>query len=272
MICFPNAKINLGLHIVSRRNDGYHNIESLMLPIDYCDILEILADSGSKSCSLSISGVIPDGSLRDNLCCKAFDLMHHIYGISGVKIHLHKNIATGAGLGGGSSDAAFTLISLNKLFNLQLSDDTLGELAAKLGSDCAFFIENKPALASGKGDILKHFDINVSNNYLLLILPDIHISTALAYSNCVAGKHKIALTELLQTPKTNWPQRIENDFEETVFNTHPKLSEIKNELYKLGALYASMSGSGSTIYGFFDKKPELSEYLKDYKHLITRVL
>jgi len=272
MICFPNAKINLGLHIVSRRSDGFHNIESLMLPVAYCDILEIIPDSANTSCSFSLSGNIPPGDAGENLCVKAFGIMQRQYRTGGVKMHLHKNIAIGAGLVGGSSDATFTLIMLNKIFDLQLSDEVLEGHAAELGSDCAFFIKNKPAIASGKGNILTLHNINLKDTYVVLVLPDIHVSTAEAYQHCVPDSTCPSLNSLLSKPQKEWPQFIKNHFESGIFAKYPQLASIKTELYRMGAVYAAMSGSGSSVYGIFRYKPVATSGLDSYRHYTTRIL
>ncbi|NLA24384.1 MAG: 4-(cytidine 5'-diphospho)-2-C-methyl-D-erythritol kinase, partial [Bacteroidales bacterium] len=233
MISFPNAKINLGLHIVSKRSDSFHNIETLMIPIAYYDVLEIIKTKDTKF-ELNISGNTEPINIEDNLCTKAYKLLQKNYGISGVKVHLHKNIATGAGLGGGSANAAFTLKILNEIFKLNLSAQELQNFASQLGSDCAFFIENEAAFSSGRGEVLQKANMNFKDLYVFIIVPEIHISTADAYKNCIVGKHEISLFELLKNPQNKWKSIIENDFEDSVFKIHPILETIKTQIYEMG--------------------------------------
>lgn len=255
MILYPNAKINIGLYITEKRQDGFHNIESCFFPINWQDILEI-TPAETKS-SFSSSGIIIPGRSKDNICLNAFELIKKEFTIPEVNIHLHKQIPIGAGLGGGSSDGAFMLKGLNELFNLNLSNEELKNFARQLGSDCAFFIDNKPVFASGKGDELEDIVDSLKGYYIYLIYPDIHISTAEAYANIKAKMPSINLKEVISKTPESWKDIIDNDFEYSVFPNYSDLELIKNNLYKMGAHYASMSGSGSTIYGIFDKKPSL---------------
>ena len=250
MLFFPNAKINIGLNITSKRVDGYHNLESIFFPIAWCDILEIMH---SKQLSFEITGLSIPG--QDNLCLKAYELMKSHYGITSVSMHLHKNIPIGAGLGGGSSDAAFTLMALNTIFELGLEKDELKKMAAKLGADCPFFIDNTPSLASGIGEVLNPVDLDMSNYHLLVVKPDVFVSTSEAFSAIVPQKTSLSFEEEIKMPIEKWT--LKNDFEDSIFPQYPELLEIKKSLIQAGALYASMSGSGSSIYAIFSEKPQL---------------
>jgi 4-diphosphocytidyl-2-C-methyl-D-erythritol kinase len=257
MIIFPNAKINLGLNVIRKRSDGYHDIESLMLPIQLCDVLEIIPSPDGQFRFFKSGLPLPDDG-KPNLCERAWQLLRDQYGIGPVHIFLHKVIPAGSGLGGGSSDAAFTLKALDQLCNLKLPKDTLVDLASTLGSDCPFFIENQTMTVSGRGEIMEPFQTQTEGLHLLLIVPDVHISTAFAYSKVVPDKPQQPLLEILQEPFASWQNHLKNDFEKAVFPEFPKLQEIKNHLLHSGAVYASMSGSGSALYGLFEKPvPEL---------------
>ena len=270
MILTPNAKINVGLDVVRRRADGYHDIETLFVPVpDVRDVLEVVkADEAGMTCY----GTPCDVPVEKNLCFKAFRLMQKNFGIGDVHIYLYKNIPMGAGLGGGSSDAAFTLIALNAVFSLGLSHERLAEIAAELGSDCPFFIYNRPMFASGRGEILEPFDIDLSPYRIEVVTPGIHISTAEAYAGVDAIKfpgvpgadgagnaqsdHRSDSSDLktkLSLGITNWRENVVNDFEAYAFAKYPILAKIKNDLYERGAIYASMTGSGSAVYGIFEK-------------------
>jgi len=254
MIYYPNAKINIGLRVVEKRSDGFHNIESVFYPIHLSDILEIATDNEAENptVKLSTSGIEIEGDASNNLCVKAFQLLKNDFPhLPKIKIHLHKIIPIGAGLGGGSADAAFMLKALNSTFHLSLSENKLAEYAAKLGSDCTFFVYNKPALATGRGEILNEIELNMNNLQIILIYPNIHISTPLAYSLIKPKKPESSLNEWITTPIENWKNAIVNDFEAGIFPKYPILSQIKENLYQNGAIYASMSGSGSTLYGIF---------------------
>ncbi len=253
MVTFPNAKINIGLNILSKRPDGYHNINSCFYPIPFTDILEIVK---ADKFEFTSSGITIPG--EGNLCTEAFELLRKDYNIGNVKIHLHKNIPIGGGLGGGSADATFTLKMLNKMFELGLSESMLKDYAAQLGSDCPFFVENKPALAEETGTKLKVFDLNLEGFFLVLIAPGIHVSTAEAYSGVTPGIARTHLHGELKTPIENWKHTISNDFETSVFPKYPKIGQVKKRLYSIGALYASMTGSGSAVYGLFSEKPDIN--------------
>jgi len=249
MILYPNAKINLGLNIESKRSDGYHNISSVFYPIYDCfDILEIVS---SNSFLFTSSGISIPGS--NNLCTKAYDLLKLKFNIPAVHIHLHKKIPIGAGLGGGSSDGAFVLKGLNDLFKLNISNKTLKDLALELGADCPFFIENEPKYITGIGDLMENIKLDLSMYEIRLVDSKIHINTKNAYSNIVPKSQKLKLSELIRKPIRLWKDLITNDFEQTVFKNYPKLSKVKENLYEKGAIFSSMTGTGSTIYGLFKK-------------------
>lgn len=252
MIVFPNAKINLGLNVVSRRTDGYHNLETVFYPIPLCDVLEFLP---AEKTSLQIVGKPVVGNVESNLVMRAYRLLAEKFALPNLAICLQKNIPMGAGLGGGSSDAAFMLRALNDTFALQITDDELEKMAATLGADCAFFIRNKAAFATGIGNQLTPSKLSLNGFYLVLVKPDIHISTAEAYSQIVPKMWEIPLSQLLAQPISAWRNTICNDFEPSCFAEHPLLAHIKQQLYTFGATYAAMSGSGSTIYGIFEQKP-----------------
>ena len=249
MVLFSCAKINIGLNILSKREDGYHNISSVFYPVSSCtDILEI---TEQEHFSFESSGIeIPKG---ENLCEKAFYLLRKDFSFPNVHIHLHKQIPIGTGLGGGSADAAFTLKGINELFELEISSKKLEEYVLQLGTDCPFFIDNTPKYVEGIGEKMTNIDLNLSRFEIRLIHPKIHISTAEAYGGIIPQIPKTNLLDLINQPMENWKGKIKNDFEKSIFEKHPKLQSIKQQLYKDGAIYASMSGSGSTLYGFFVK-------------------
>jgi 4-diphosphocytidyl-2-C-methyl-D-erythritol kinase len=255
MIAFPNAKINLGLRVLDRRADGYHNIETIFHPVeDLCDILEIVP-SNNGTTSFELTGLYVPGNKEDNLCLKTFYLLSSIFYLPPVNIHLHKAIPTGSGLGGGSSDAAFTIKMLNDLFNLEMTDDLMMDFARKLGSDCAFFIENKPVFAIGKGDQFGPVTLDLNDYRIEVITPDIHVNTAEAYRMIdeFPGRteKRPSLKEIVEKPVGEWKSFLVNDFEVPVFLKHPELAKLKQDLYARGAIYASMSGSGSAVFGIF---------------------
>ncbi|QSE95937.1 4-(cytidine 5'-diphospho)-2-C-methyl-D-erythritol kinase [Fulvivirga lutea] len=250
MVVFPNAKINLGLNILSKREDGYHNIESCFYPFDLSDILEILP---AKKLSFTSSGIAIPGNTKNNLCIRAFELLKADFNITDVQIHLHKIIPIGAGLGGGSSDASFTLKVLNQLFDLQLTDDQLEAYAALLGSDCPFFIRNKPVLAKGTGTEFEDINISLAEYEIKIEYPQIHIGTAEAYAGVTPNKPSKSVKEILTQPISTWKNVLKNDFENSIFPNHPKIYSLKEDMYARGAVYASMTGSGSAVYGIFKR-------------------
>lgn len=266
MITFPNAKINLGLNIVERRNDGFHNLESIMIPVLLCDSLEIVRDTDNDKvgCDLQVFGLEVDGGVFDNLCCKAYNIMAKRFDLPAVKMILLKNIPIGAGLGGGSSDAAFTVKMLNRLFELDLSDNVMRSICSELGSDCGFFIQNEVALASGRGEVLHPLKLDLRRYHIVIVCPELHINTKGAYALINPDGTRIGhLTESLKHPIEHWKEIIGNDFEENIFKQFPDLNNIKNRLYSQGALYASMTGSGSGFYGIFPDHKELNDLFPD---------
>ena len=267
MLIFPNAKINIGLRVLEKRPDGYHNIETLFCPVSLCDVLEIvpaIEEVQEGQPSIDITGGMDTGAIANNLVVKAYNLLKKDFDIPPVKIHLHKVIPPGAGLGGGSSDAAFTLKGLNGLFNLRLTDEVLITYASQLGSDCAFFIRNTPMLGYGRGEILKNIEDFPDGLHVAIVNPGIHIGTAEAYRGVKPDSSGSPLHELLEMPVTEWRNSIVNAFEESVCEKHPVIKEIKEEIYKLGAVYASMTGSGSSVYGLFNGKPDMTGRFRGY--------
>jgi len=262
MISFPNAKINLGLHITSKRKDGYHEIETCMVPIPLYDALEMILDNKSNWNS---SGLPIPGDPKDNLILKAEKLIKKDFqGLPNLTIHLHKNIPMGAGLGGGSADGAFALKLMNNLFDLHLDDFFLEEYAAQLGSDCPFFIENTPKIARGRGEILEPVNLSLTGNYLILVNPGIHVGTKEAYAGVRPGPPKVKLEEVL-ADKSRWKAELVNDFEPSIFKNHPAIAAIKEKMYSEGAFYAAMSGSGSSVFGLFEEQPkQLLTWQEDY--------
>lgn len=267
MILFPNAKINIGLYITEKRSDGYHNLESAFVPIPWTDILEI---TPSNTFQFESTGIPVPGNPDSNLCVKAFRLLQEAYRIPNVSIQLHKIIPMGAGLGGGSSDAAFTLIGLRDLFNLPVSNQDLIPFAQKLGSDCAFFLLNSPQFGTEKGDKLQGISIDLKGLFALLVYPQISVSTQEAYSGVAPSAAPNYLPTALKQPVTMWKTSVSNDFEKNIFPKYPILSEIKELLYEGGATYAAMSGSGSTIYGIFENEP--SSEVFDKQGFITKIV
>lgn len=287
MITFPNAKINIGLNIVAKRADGYHDIETLFFPVNLQDALEVTLmkplDSGvirkrlevgnllhlktesrypetetvdDNSYVLNLLGDAIEGDPADNLVVKAYKLLAEDFDIPPVIIHLFKHIPSGAGLGGGSSDAAQMIALLNKRFGLKMKNRSMERYAAQLGSDCAFFIRNKPAFATGRGEILSPVDLSLQGYSIVIVKPDIFVSTAEAYAGVTPAKPKVSLRDAVKRPVSEWKDLIVNDFEKSVFAKHPQLQQIKDKMYSIGAEYASMSGSGSAIYGIFSKPVE----------------
>jgi 4-diphosphocytidyl-2-C-methyl-D-erythritol kinase len=268
MLTFPNAKINLGLNIVERRPDGYHTIETVFYPIGLSDILEVEPSETCADYSFSSSGIAIDGDPEDNLIIRAYRLLRSDYQFPPVDISLVKQIPFGAGLGGGSSDAAFMLKTLNELFELKITPVKLEKLAARLGADCPVFIKNEPVYATGIGNVFTRVKLSLKGKFIVLVKPDIHISTAEAYSFVVPQKPEISLSKLIKLPITEWKNTIKNDFEKPIFLKYPEIGTIKNTLYKKGAIYASMSGSGSSVYGIFESEPEILDLFDNY--FVTR--
>ncbi|MDR2937192.1 MAG: 4-(cytidine 5'-diphospho)-2-C-methyl-D-erythritol kinase [Rikenellaceae bacterium] len=257
MILFPNAKINLGLHVLNRRPDGFHDIETLMFPVaGLCDAVEVIR-SAEPGATFSASGLVVDCTSEKNLCVKACELLRREFPkIGGMHIHLHKIIPFGAGLGGGSADAVAVLRGLNALFHLALSDRRLEVLAAELGSDTVFFVRNVPAVATGRGEFLESFPVDLQKYWLLIVKPPVGVSTAEAYRGVIPGPPAEPLRKTLGRDPSEWQKTLFNDFEPSVFKKYPALADVKKSLYEMGALYASMSGSGSALFGLFREKPD----------------
>ena len=257
MITYPNAKINLGLNIVEKRPDGYHNLETIFYPIALQDALEVTQLEGEKEYALALSGTPIEGDPDQNLVVKAYKLLKSDFpNLPPVNIHMFKHIPTGAGLGGGSADAAFMLKLLNDKFQLKLSVEQLEEYASRLGADCAFFIQNKPVFASGIGNIFEQVQVSLKGYYIVLVKPDVFVSTKEAYSLVKPKKPAQSLKEIARMPVETWRATMKNDFEESVFKLYPEIAAIKDKLYDMGAIYASMSGSGSSVFGIFREQVE----------------
>ncbi len=270
MIYFPNAKINLGLNIVSRREDGYHNLETVFYPIPLKDALEVVQSAHPEG-TFTPSGIPVDGNPEDNLVIKACRLLKEKYPVPEMDIYLRKQIPFGAGLGGGSADAAFMLKLLNKELKLQISNEELEQMAASLGADCAFFIQNKPAFATGIGNIFESIELDLSGYQFVLVKPDIHVSTKEAYLMVKPSVPKMSLKEIIKMPVAEWKNSMVNDFEISVFPLYPEIKEIKETLYQSGALYASMSGSGSSVFGIFDAKWDMNNLDNSLERYYLRI-
>jgi len=254
MICFPTCKINLGLRITQKRADGFHALETVFFPISIKDALEIIIEPETSAAPITFtsSGLAINGDPSDNLCFKAYGLLKKDYPtIPNIKMHLHKTIPMGAGLGGGSADGAFTLVALNQLLNLQIPEQALLDYALQLGSDCPFFIINTPAFATGRGEILKPINVNLNDYSIVIVNPGIAISTKLAFSLITPKVPDTNMEAIICEPVTSWKEKLINDFEQPIFNSFPELANIKETLYQKGAVYASMTGTGSTVYGIF---------------------
>jgi 4-diphosphocytidyl-2-C-methyl-D-erythritol kinase len=258
MLSFPNAKINLGLNIISKRADGFHNIETIFYPLSLCDVLEIVPSPDYKF-HFSASGIPIDGKQENNLCIKAYNLLKNQFQLPSVHIFLHKVIPSGAGLGGGSSDAASMLLMLNTMFALGIEQPQLIKFAAELGSDCAFFIRNEPLFAYKRGDVFKKTDISLSGYSVIIVKPTFSVNTAFAYSLVENITKKTSLLEIISHPVETWKGELTNDFENIIFGKHPELELIKHKLYKAGAIYSALSGSGSAIFGVFRSTPDHPE-------------
>lgn len=259
MLTFPNAKINLGLNITEKRPDGYHNLETVFYPVPVEDALEIipLPDAPRGTCTLHLAGQEIAGTLEDNLVARAYRMLDADFGLPAVDIHLLKHIPSGAGLGGGSSDAAFMLKMLNEQFGLGLTEDNLEAYATRLGADCAFFVRNRPTLAEGIGNIFSPLpSFSLSGYRLLLVKPDVFVSTRDAFARIKPRRADASPKEIVRLPVEKWRGRLVNDFEESVFPQFPLIGEIKDEMYRLGAVYASMSGSGSSVFGLFKNEAQ----------------
>jgi len=264
MISYPISKINIGLNITEKRPDGFHNLETIFYPVQLQDALEVIE---SDSFAYSASGTPVDGDGADNLVVKAYKLLQDEYNLPPVKIHLHKHIPAGAGLGGGSSDAVSMLKMLDKLFGLEIGPDKMFEFALSLGSDCPFFIDPKPVFARGRGEVFSPVNVNLSSYHLILVKPPVHVSTAEAYQNIDPHKSRLSLNGMIHFPVPKWKGNILNRFERFVFEKYPEVGEIKSKLYEQGAVFALMSGSGSAVYGLFrsEKRGIESQFPTDYQ-------
>lgn len=256
MLTFPNAKINLGLNILEKRKDGYHNLESCFYPVPWTDSLEIIE---SSTLEFQTYGLEIPGDISANLCIKAYELIKKDFDIPPVQIHLLKSIPMGAGLGGGSANGAFMLKLLNKYYKLGIDTVTLQEYALQLGSDCPFFIENEPVIASGRGEVFQPIQLSLTGYFIALQNPGVHISTKEAFSGINPTATETSISETIQLPMSDWRENLTNDFETSIFLNHPEIKELKEDMYSAGAQYASMTGTGSTVYGVFKEKPQLRD-------------
>ncbi|MBW6499773.1 MAG: 4-(cytidine 5'-diphospho)-2-C-methyl-D-erythritol kinase [Bacteroidales bacterium] len=265
MVSFPKAKINIGLRVRAKRRDGFHDIETIFYPVPLCDALEIVeADDPSSGDSITVTGLNTGGRPEDNLVITAIKTLRKEYPIPALKIHLHKAVPAGAGLGGGSSDSAFTLSLLNRQYGLALEASELRKFALETGSDSPFFIDPVPSWATGRGEVLNPVDPLADGFHLLLVNPGIRINTREAYAHCTPRTPDITLNELYSQPVAEWKNLIYNDFEENIFRQYPVIAGIKRKLYESGAIFSSMSGSGSTVYGIYSGKPAVPEEIKPW--------
>lgn len=262
MLAFANAKINLGLYVTEKRADGYHNLETVFYPIKINDVIEI-TDAEETTCETK--GIDIPGGAEHNICLKAFALLKKYFDLPAQKITLLKNIPVGAGLGGGSSDAAFLIKLLNDKFELGLTVPQMEDYARQLGADCAFFISNKPVFAEGKGDEFSEVKVDLSGYRIVLVKPPVHVSTADAYSGIAPHNSGVSLKELIRLPLKDWKSNLKNDFENTVFLKYPEIAVVKDKLYHEGAIFAAMSGSGSSVFAIFEKEVRLPELEKNNK-------
>ncbi len=271
MICFPNAKINLGLRITQKREDGFHNIETIFYPVGWNDALEIIeSDKSPGEFNLFLSGIPISGNKEDNLLYKAYHILQQNYSLPAIDVYLHKVLPMGAGLGGGSSDAAFFIELLNKQFHLNLSETEQIEIAKPLGSDCAFFIKNKPVYATQKGDVFTDIILDLSHLYIAVIYPGVHSNTKEAYSLVTPHQPNRSLLDIIQQPVATWKTDLVNDFEKSIFSKYPVVQKTKNDLYDLGAVYACMSGSGSAVFGLFETEPDI-KHLSNFPHWVGKM-
>ena len=263
MVRFPNCKINLGLHVTQRRPDGYHNIETFFYPVLLRDALEIIPSTEQQ---FSVSGLRVSGNVEDNLCLNASQILKKDFPqLPALKIHLHKAIPAGAGLGGGSSDGAFLLKMINEKFGLQLSQAALINYALQLGSDCPFFIINKPCFATGRGENFEQIEVDLSVYKIVIVNPRIHVSTKDAFSKLTPKQPEKSIKKIVAQPVISWREELSNDFERPIFNLYPAIRKIKDEMYAAGAIYASMTGTGSTVFGIFPKSFEANfTFPKEY--------
>ena len=270
MVFFPNAKINLGLRILRKRADGFHDLETIFYPLPFFDAAEILI-TGTTNIEFTSSGLPIDTNSANNLCAKAYTLLKKDFpAIGGIKFHLHKAIPAGAGLGGGSADAAFTLKALNAVFKLQITDERLRDYALTLGSDCPFFLVNKPCFATGRGENLTPVNLSLAKYEIVIVNPGIHVSTRDAFSMIRPSAAASGIREIIAQPIETWKLMLQNDFEKPVFKLYPAIENIKTILYDAGAVFAAMSGSGSTVFGLFDRTPPPFHFPENYFVKILR--
>lgn len=269
MVVFPNCKINLGLHITGKRPDGFHSLETVFYPVALTDMLEIIS---ADAVSFQSTGLSIPGTTEGNLCLKAYHLLKTDFpDLPPIKMHLHKTIPMGAGLGGGSADGAFALQLINNKYKLGLSAEQLIAYASQLGSDCPFFIYNQACYATGRGEILQPVSLDLSSWQFVLVNPGIHVNTKWAFEQITPGPSGKDLLSIIQSPVEEWKDSLSNDFEAPIAKAYPAIQEIKDQLYALGASYAAMSGSGSTLFGLFNEKPSpaISEYFKGNVHITS---
>jgi len=287
MICFPNAKINLGLNITEKRADGFHNIETVFYPIGWNDALEVIVLSSTstplsvtaqtdelsvtkKDFNLHLSGLAISGNIEDNLLYKAYHIIKQTKSVPAIDVYLHKSLPMGAGLGGGSADAAFFINLLNEQFHLNFTEAERIDIARQLGSDCAFFIKNTPVYATQKGDVFTDIKLNLSHLYIAIIYPNVHSNTKEAYSLVKPQQPGKSLLDVIQQPISTWKTDLVNDFEKSIFSLYPIVEQTKHDLYELGAAYACMSGSGSAVFGLFEKEPDI-KHLAQFPHWIGKM-
>jgi len=266
MICFPRAKINIGLNVTSKRSDGYHNIETIFYPIGLSDILELIPDPGLApgTLNLTMSGIPVEGASGTNLVSQAYKIIRAFHPLPGISVHLHKQIPTGAGLGGGSSDGAFMLSALNDLFKLRIPAVRLASMALELGSDCPFFLDPVPSLATGRGEVLKPLNLSLKGLWLYVFQPVGGISTASAYRSVTVREPEINLSGLISLPPHKWRGNIRNAFQDHAVSEIPAIGEILDFLESKKAIYSSLTGSGSAVYGFFKDEISIPADFADY--------
>jgi len=256
MVVFPNAKLNLGLHVVAKRPDGYHELETCFYPLPWHDVLEMVPAQKTK---FEQSGIDLNATPKQNLVLRAFELLRKDYNLPPQHFYLHKVLPIGAGLGGGSADAAFTLKMVNEVFNLFVAEDVLEDYAAQLGSDCAFFVRNQAAMATGRGEVLSPTQVSLAGTGVVLVYPNVMVSTQTAYKGVKPQTPALPLQQVLEMPRQEWKQHLVNDFEPSVFEQFPAIAQVKEQLYNMGAWYACMTGSGASVFALFNEAPTLAQ-------------